>query len=335
MRRSCLFTAGLSIAGRAALVSLMALALPLAAGPSAALAQAAAPPASSGKAAPGATASDGLGGSMPLDINADNAIEWHQDRHAYVARGNASARKENTTVYGDVLTAYYRVVPGKGNEVFQLVATGNVRIISPNQHVFGDRAVYETDRKLLVVTGKALRLITPTDVVTARDALEYYEEQQLAVARGDAVAVRSTDRIAADVLIALFEKGPDGGQKMKRLDGSGNVVVTSLPKENPDGTRPAGDRPGGGRQPDVGRGDKMVYSAADNTAVLLGNVSITRGDNQITGDAAEMDMTTHINRVIAGPGGGRVSGLLIPESDDGKGGAKPGDAKPAAKGAAR
>lgn len=301
----------LPAAGRAALVSLLV----LLSGP--ALAQTKAPAAKS--PAPSAPAGgNGLGGSMPLDINADNAIEWHQDRHAYVARGNASARKENTTVYGDVLTAYYRVVPGKGNEVFQLVATGNVRIISPNQHVFGDRAVYETDRKLLVVTGGALRLITPTDVVTARDALEYYEDQQLAVARGDAVAVRGTDRIAADVLIALFEKGPDGSQKMKRLDGSGNVVVTSLPKEAPDGSRPVGDRPGGGRQPDVGRGEKMVYSAADNTAVLLGNVSITRGDNQITGDAAEMDMTTHINRVIAGPGSGRVSGLLIPEESKDK-----------------
>lgn len=296
-------------AGRAALVSLLA----LLSGP--ALAQTAAPaPSSSG----------GLGGSTPLDINADNAIEWHQDRHAYVARGNASARQDDTTVYGDVLTAYYRVVPGKGNEVFQLVATGNVRIISPNQHVFGDRAVYETDRKLLVVTGRALRLVTPTDVVTARDALEYYEDRQLAVARGDAVAVRGTDRIAADVLIALFEKGPDGGQKMKRLDGSGNVVVTSLPKEASDGSPPAADRPGGGRQPDVGRGDKMVYSTADNTAVLLGNVSITRGDNQITGDAAEMDMNTHINRVIAGPGGGRVSGLLIPENNGGTGGGSTG-----------
>ncbi|HYG91692.1 MAG TPA: LptA/OstA family protein [Azospirillum sp.] len=233
------------------------------------------------------------GGRQPTDINADQAIEWHQDVHAYVARGNASAKKGETTVYGDVLTAYYREVPGKGNEVFQLVGDGRVRVISPNQQVFGDRIVYDMDKQVAVVTGKDLKLITAKDVVTARDSLEYYEAQNLAVARGDAVAVREDRRLRADVLIGQFVKGPGGTTQMQRIDGSGNVVVTT--------------------PTDVARSEKLVYSVADNTAVLLGNVRITRGDNQLNGDAAEMNMNTKINRVIAGPAtGGRVKGLLIP-----------------------
>jgi lipopolysaccharide export system protein LptA len=71
--------------------------------------------------------------------------------------------------------------------------------------------------------------------------------------------------------------------------------------------------------------DKMVYSVVDNVAVLMGNVKITRGDNQLNGEAAEMNMTTKVNRVIAGPAAGRVSGLLIP----GQNGPQVG--KPAAK----
>lgn len=241
----------------------------------------------------GAQALPGGPGGQPTDINADQAIEWHQDQKAYVARGNASAKRGETTLYGDVLTAYYREVPGKGNEVFQIVSDGHVKVIGPNQQVFGDRLVYDMDKQVAVVTGKDLKLVTPQDVVTARDTLEYYDAQGFAVARGEAVAVRNDRRLRADVLIGSFSKGPDGKSAMNRIDGSGSVVVTT--------------------PTDVAMSDKLVYSVPDNTAVLLGSVRITRGDNQLNGDAAEMNMATKVNRVIAGPAtGGRVKGLLIP-----------------------
>ena len=250
-------------------------------------------------------------GKTPIEVNADQAIEWHQDVRAYVARGNASAKRGESTVFADVLTAYYREVPGKGNEVFQLVAEGSVRVVSPTQQVFGDHGVYDVDKQIAVVTGKALKLITTKDVVTARDTLEYYEARELTVARGDAVAVRGADRMRADVLIGQLKKMPDGSTQMERIDGSGNVVVTTTT--------------------DVAVSDKLVYSIADNVAVLIGNVKITRGENQINGESAEMNMTTKVNRVIAGPSAGRVNGLLIsgqkPEADGGKTTPKPADGK--------
>lgn len=234
----------------------------------------------------------GMGGDASVEVNADQAIEWHQAQRAYVARGNASAKRGESTIFADVLTAYYREVPGRGNEVFQLVADGNVRIIGPAREVRGARGVYDVDRQLAVVTGGDLRLVTAREVVTARDSLEYYEDRQLAVARGNAVAVRGTDRLAADVLIGQFAKAADGSTSMQRLDGRGDVVVTTAT--------------------DVALADTLVYGVADEVAVLMGGVKITRGDNQLNGDAAEMNMKTRVNRVIAGTSGGRVSGLLIP-----------------------
>lgn len=236
------------------------------------------------------------GGDQPIDIDADNALEWHQDRTAYVARGNARATQGDTTVYGDVLTAYYRQIPNQGNKVYQLVSDGKVRIVGPDREVFGDRAIYDADRRILVVTGRNLKLTTPTETVTARDALEYYEEKSLLVARGDAVAIKNNgDRMRADVLIGLMVKGEDGSNKMQRIDGSGAVVVTTAA--------------------DVARSHKLVYSVVDDVAVLMGDVRITRGDNQLHGETAEMNLKTKINRIIAGKEtGGRVKGLLIPEN---------------------
>ena len=251
----------------------------------------------------------GGSGGQPTDINADQAIEWHQDVKAYVARGNASAKRGDTTLYGDVLTAYYREVPGKGNEVYQIVSEGKVRVIGPTQQVFGDRLVYDMDKQVAVVTGRDLKLVTAEDVVTARDSLEYYDGQNMAVARGEAVAVRTDRRLRADVLIGQFAKGPDGKTTMNRIDGTGDVVVTT--------------------PTDVARSEKLIYSVPDNTAVLLGSVRITRGDNQINGEAAEMNMATKVNRVIAGPAtGGRVKGLIIPTEQ--QAGAAPGAPAPRA-----
>lgn len=225
----------------------------------------------------------------PIDVSADQGIEWHQEVKAYVARGNAKAVRGTSTITADVLTAYYREVEGKGSEVYRLVGEGNVHVFSPTQEVFGDRSDYDMDRKIAVITGNALRMITQTDTVTARDSLEYYEEKQLAVARGNAIAVRKDTQMRADTLLGLFVNDKDGKQVMDRLDGVGNVVVTTAT--------------------DIARGERAMYSTKTNVAVLTGNVRITRGENQINGDAAEMNMTTKINRVLSA--GQRIQGLLV------------------------
>ena len=70
--------------------------------------------------------------NQPIDINADTTIEWHQNEKAYVARGNASARQGDLTVYGDILTAYYRDTPDGGTQIFRLTSEGHVHMTSPH-----------------------------------------------------------------------------------------------------------------------------------------------------------------------------------------------------------
>ncbi len=253
-------------------------------------------------------------GKQPVDIQADNAIEWHQDQKAYVARGHASAVRGTSTIHADVLSAFYRESKEKGAEVFRIAAEGNVHIITPSQEIFGDHGVYDVDKQAGLITGKNIRLLTKSDVVTARDQMEYYDLTKLAVVRGDAIAVRKDDRLRADVLVAHFAESPAAGTSppdpakkpanpaksdgaapsntgLDRLDGVGNVVITTLQ--------------------DVARCDQVLYSAATEIAVLKGNVRITRGVDQINGDAAEMNLKTHVNRVLGA--GKRVEGLLIPK----------------------
>jgi lipopolysaccharide export system protein LptA len=268
----------------------------------------------------------------PIAISADSGIEWQQDAQVYIARGNAVAKRGTSEVHADTLIAHYRPSKGSGgeNEIYRLDAEGHVTIKGERQTVVGDKAVYDVDQQIGIVTGKGLKLTTATDVVTARDSLEWYDAKQVAVARGDAVAVRDTKRIRADVLTAHMTKDkpkpdeskpearqpkampaaadakPGGGagplgaasddSRISRVDAQGNVIVST--------------------ETDVGRGDYGVYNAETGIATLLNNVTVTRGPNTIRGQYAVMDLNNNISRMLpapSAPGGApaRVEGVFV------------------------
>ena len=271
----------------------------------------------------------GVSEQRPIEISADSGIEWHQDAQVYIARGNAIAKRGTSEVHADTLTAHYRPSKTSGgeNEIYRLDADGHVTIKGEKETVVGDQAVYDVDQQIGVVTGKALKLTTATDVVTARDSMEWYDQKQIAVARGDAVAVRDTKRIRADVLTAHMTKdqpkptasqpatpaaapaktatkpgssapGPFGeeGSKISRIDAQGNVLVST--------------------ETDIGHGDYGVYNADSGIATLLGNVTVTRGPNAVRGQYAVMDLNNNVDRMMAAPAvpgtaPARVEGLFV------------------------
>jgi lipopolysaccharide export system protein LptA len=280
----------------------------------------------------------------PIEVSADHGIEWQQDAQVYIARGNAMAKRGTTEVHADTLTAHYRPSKGTGGkgtegdkgkgdnetggetEIYRLDADGHVTIKGERQTVVGDQAVYDVDQQVGIVTGKALKMTTATDAVTARDSLEWYDQKQIAVARGDAVAIRDVKVIRADVLTAHMTKdkppppagkpektvpaaaparprnsamplgATDEGSRISRVDAQGHVLVST--------------------QTDVGRGDYGVYNADSGIATLLGNVTVTRGPNTVRGEYAVMDLNNNISRMMAAPtkpgaASTRVEGLFV------------------------
>ena len=263
--------------------------------------------------------------NKPITIEADQGIEWQQNNRVYIARGHAKATRGQATVFGDVLVAYYRPIvhPGAGTsapppeqkastggssdpiggnstEIYRLEATGNVRIATETQTVYGDHAVYDVDRTLLVVTGKNLHLETPRDTLTARDSLEWYDDKQLAVARGDAVAIREGKHLRGDVLTATVTRLPNESSHISRVDAQGNVLVSS--------------------QDQIARGDAGVYNVDTGIATLTGRVTLTRADNELRGQYAVVDLNNNVSRLLSAPPSAqvtqgkpaRVQGLLIP-----------------------
>ena len=245
-------------------------------------------------AVPAAVAQTGTplaGGDGPVEVDASYSLEWHQDRQAYVARGDAVLRQGESSLSADVITAYYREVGDGDTEIFQLTGEGNVVVEDATSRATGDQVVYDADRGIYVLTGDDLRYESGGDVVTARDSLEYWVEEDLAVARGEAVALRESQQVEADVLTANFAEGADGTRQISLVTALGNVLII-------DG-------------PNVASGDEGIYDLQTSIATLEGNVYLNDGENTIRGAYAEMNLDTGMRRVLAGDDG-RVQGLLIP-----------------------
>src|SRR5258708_37335226 len=47
-------------------------------------------------------------GTMPVNVQADNGIEWQQTQQLYIARGNAVATRGPAAIKADTLIAHYR-----------------------------------------------------------------------------------------------------------------------------------------------------------------------------------------------------------------------------------
>lgn len=311
-----------------------------------------------GRPAPAAAQAIDLSHGGPVTVTSDGGIEWRQKSQEVIADQNAKAVRGDVTVTANQLIAHYRKKAGStpaasqaqnkttggddqssggldgNNQIYLLEALGNVHIFTPTDQAWGDHGAYDMDQGVLVLTGHNLKLTTPRYVVTARDSLEYWSNQHMAVARGNAVLVTDTGRrIAADVLVAYTDpdKAPAAGQtrvaqktapagsgsgdtddasgKLKRVDAIGHVVIMTATE--------------------IVQGDRAVYDPGLSIARIAGHVRITRGQNVLAGDEALVNMKTGIARLLSS-GDAQVKGLIIPnQASQATGPAAAATAKPA------
>ncbi len=244
-----------------------------------------------------------LGGGksdLPIEIDADNGIEWQQKKLLFIARGNARAKRGDLTVEADTLRAYYRERKDGSTDIWRLDAQGNVKISTPGEKAYGQFAVYDVDNGTLVLKGggEKVRLITPKDEIIADQQLEYWEKKQIVVARGNALAVRADRRLSADILVAHFRPDADGKNSIHRIEAFDNVRIVTAK--------------------DTASGDRGEYDVKSGIATLTGSVKITRGKTRFKGCRAKVNMNTGVSRLFGcgstASGGQRVRGLIHPGS---------------------
>ncbi len=233
----------------------------------------------------------------PLEIEADNGLEWNRKTQRYIATGNVIATRADISLKTDQLQASYRDTPKKGAQIYRLDAIGSVEIISPTEQARGDKAVYDLDNAVFVLTGRNLQLSTKDNIVTARDSLEYWDKKGLAIARGNARSKQQDRLITATILQSHFSNSPDSQNELTRIEAFKNVCLQS--------------------SSGIARAEYGDYNRARGIAFLKGNVRIANGRNLLKGEQAEFNLKTGISRLLSQSttrqkSKKRVKGILLP-----------------------
>jgi lipopolysaccharide export system protein LptA len=239
----------------------------------------------------------------PIEISADNGIEWKRDARTYTARGNALAKQGDTSIAADTLIAYL----DEQDELTRWEAMGNVKIVSGESTSYGDYAEYTEADRLLVLTGKNLKVVTEQQTVTARDQIEYWRDKDVVVAKGNVVIVRpeKNTTIHSDEATAYFRDRVDDpatpedetgdGQEVYQVKAKGHVRVN--------------------REEQTAFSDHLAYNPDTDIAILTGNVVINSKENTYRGGRAELDMENDVSRLLPAQGE-RVFTVIKPKDDD-------------------
>ena len=258
----------------------------------------------------------------PVIIEAEESVVCDEAAHKCVATGLASAQKGTSTVYGDVLTVYFK--EGEKREITEMTADGHVRMETPTEKAYGEHAHYDIALDRVILTGGNLKIETQKETLTARDSIEYDHAANKGTARGNAVArfPEKEQLVQADTLVAYFkpssEESEEGDKKqtLERVEAEGNMLASG-----PNG---------------VVTGDRGVYLEKTKIVEVFDNVKITQEQNVIEGQYATFDLDNDVAKVYThsphspqtGPSK-RIHGMIIPKSVK-KGKEKSGDStKPA------
>ena len=138
-------------------------------------------------------------------------------------------------------------------------------------------------------------------------SLEVRDKEKMATFSGNVVVTQGDTTMKCKSLIVHYDTdskssggmktaqpGPGGNSSIKKLEALGGVFVT--------------------QKDQTATGDKGLFDMKANTITLSGNVLITQNQNVLKGERLVVDMGTGAARVE----GGRVTGVFVPSSVDGK-----------------
>ena len=236
--------------------------------------------------------------SAPLEISADNALEWHRDQKQYIAKGNAIAEQGGAKINADTLTANYTSSENNGTEITDIIATGNVIITTEDGVITGDNAIYLVKEGHATITGDALTLTGEKLSAQASESFEYWTEEQKFKALGNAKITEENRTLTANEVTAWFiasdEQDKETQNGLKQANAIGNVVIET-------GT-------------DTASGDTGHYDGIKEIVTLEGHVKILRDKNILNGTKAIVNLKTGISQLFGDKKGGRVTGKFFPES---------------------
>lgn len=218
----------------------------------------------------------------PVEIYAEQGIEWHKNDNKYLAIGNAIAKSGKMSVNSDRIEAFYEESDNSGMDIKLVKAHRNVVVTDENLKIVGGKlAEYNLRKDYFSIFGKNLILTSQENKLESNKKMEYWRTKGVAIASGKAKAQKGNEfKIEAEKLVWYLNEN-DKKIDVKKIFGFENVSIYT--------------------NNEVAFSDKALYNKESGICKLFGNVKLQKGDSFLTGDYAEVDLNKGISKLLPAP----------------------------------
>lgn len=218
----------------------------------------------------------------PVEIYAEQGIEWHKNDNKYLAIGNAIAKSGKMSVNSDRIEAFYEESDNSGMDIKLVKAHRNVVVTDENLKIVGGKlAEYNLRKDYFSIFGKNLILTSQENKLESKNKMEYWRTKGVAIASGKAKAQKGNEfKIKAEKLVWYLNEN-DKKIDVKKIFGFDNVSIFT--------------------NNEVAFSDKALYNKESGICKLFGNVKLQKGDSFLTGDYAEVDLNKGISKLLPAP----------------------------------
>ena len=218
----------------------------------------------------------------PVEIYAEQGIEWHKNDNKYLAIGNAIAKSGKMSVNSDRIEAFYEESDNSGMDIKLVKAHRNVVVNDENLKIVGGKlAEYNLRKDYFSIFGKNLILTSQENKLESNNKMEYWRTKGVAIASGKAKAQKGNEfKIEAEKLVWYLNEN-DKKIDVKKIFGFENVSIYT--------------------NNEVAFSDKALYNKKSGICKLFGNVKLQKGDSFLTGDYAEVDLNKGISKLLPAP----------------------------------
>ena len=218
----------------------------------------------------------------PVEIYAEQGIEWHKNDNKYLAIGNAIAKSGKMSVNSDRIEAFYEESDNSGMDIKLVKAHRNVVVTDENLKIVGGKlAEYNLRKDYFSIFGKNLILTSQENKLESNNKMEYWRTKGVAIASGKAKAQKGNEfKIKAEKLVWYLNEN-DKKIDVKKIFGFENVSIFT--------------------NNEVAFSDKALYNKESGICKLFGNVKLQKGDSFLTGDYAEVDLNKGISKLLPAP----------------------------------
>ena len=218
----------------------------------------------------------------PIEIYADDGIEWHKNEKKYIAIGNAKAISGSLTLESHIIEAFYDENSDSEMDIKKVVAFKDVKISDEKIKITGGKnAEYNIKKDYFKIVGSKIKLTSESNILNAKKKMEYWRSKNVAVASGKAIATKKDEFvIKGEKLVWHLEQIGDE-TKVKKIMGFENVSIQT--------------------NNEVAFSDKALYNKRKEICKLFGNVRLQKGDSFLLGEYAEVDLKRGISKLMPAP----------------------------------